>query len=376
MAQAPLQQAGPLGMQATPSGRQFVPLHTPPKHSPLQHPAPGKLQPAPLGRHTGVPQTPSKQSLLQQIAPGKPQGLPSNSQVVPPQTPLKQSSLQQSDGTLHVKPSGWQSPHVSPQTAPTCIVQPPSHAVSQQEGSIWQTASAQGSQVGERGGPMTHSGCEQLADPQVPLTPQTPLQHTVADEQGEPSAAQVEGPQIPLGVQGPLQQGTFGSQKRPSGLHTEVPQTPLAPHVPEQHCEESPHGVPSGPQFGFCAHAPSAQIMEQHCWGEEHEVPVPWQKLPHTPLLQIPSQHSEANMQAAPPGEQGPEPARPVELLALIAPPALLALLAPPGPLAPPTPCDDDRAPTPRSLRPQLARSASPATKARRKKRQVEGVEG
>ncbi len=211
----------------------------------------------------------------QQSAPGKLQKAPKGRHGPPPHAPLMQGLSQHGAFAAHIAPSGW---HITP--------------------------------------------------PHWPLA-HTPSQQSTPDVQEAPTGKHVAGPQTPL-VQ-LVQQGMPPSKQGvPSPWHC-VPHTPLVQML-EQHGRSSgPHVMPSG-VHAFPPHMPLGPQELQHgvlLQGVPSGVQTGLG--PHTPPLQMPSQHWEAALQLTPSAKH--EGAPPVP---------------PPAPL----PVDPE---TPRSLRPHLA---------------------
>lgn len=69
-----------------------------------------------------------------------------------------------------------------------------------------------------------------------------------------------------------------------------------AQHLPAM---QSPQAVPSGAQVG-APQTPPLHWPVQHCAALAHMVPSGWQAFTHTPLPQVPEQHSEKTMHGPP----------------------------------------------------------------------------
>jgi hypothetical protein len=267
---------------------------------------------------------------------------------------------------VHSWPFGSHEPQAIPQKVFTSPTHTWSQVFWQQNGSIPQILPTHGSHIGESGGPMTHSGCEQVPTGLHTPALHCPVQHSPLNLQGTPSGRHMNGPHLPSGLHGPvqhggepgvqtapsgwhfsgpqnpfeqmlLQHGALGEHGWPSGLQTGAPQRPLGPQVPVQQSMDVLQGLPSGRHIGFCAQAPLSQIPVQHCEPTLHEAPSGKHAPPHTPALQTPSQQSAAATQLAPGCWHTGEPPNP------------------PWPPEPPTPLVPT--PKPRSLRPQLAKT-------------------
>ena len=149
---------------------------------------PGGAQGKPFCRHIPLPQIPFVQAPEQQGPPGALHGTPLGLHPPIPQTPFVQRPEQHCEGDPQGVMSGWQTPQVKPHFACACMMQPGSHCVWQQCGSVWQTNEVHIEQLKFSGGPGTH-GSWQLPELQTPPA-HWPLQQSSGVMQNFPSGAQ------------------------------------------------------------------------------------------------------------------------------------------------------------------------------------------
>ena len=131
---------------------------------------------------------------------------------------------------MHMVPSGWHGPQVSPQNVGTSLTQIESHDAWQQKGSAMQICPTQALQLGSSASPSVHWSCGHGFPPQMPPL-QSLLQQSWLFTQPEPGGRQGSLQTLPL--QKPVQHWLPAMQMAPFGEQG-VMQAPPA-QVPLQH---------------------------------------------------------------------------------------------------------------------------------------------